>query len=345
MITLRPTLNNSLRPLDSVRSEPRINETPGHYPESSSKSGFPSGKALRAEFLTLALAAFALLVLLWLCPATTVAASPSTGEAPTPAALDESHASPAPLEGDTEAQVDRTSSGDDKVESPWPPLDPCLPSLYRNWQEFYEQERSALKVAHYSGSAIVIDLSVFRLELCGILPNGTAEVVYETPIGAGSFSTPTPTGQYVINHVYSYPDVLFFADGNRKIPGLYNGFFAPLLRCDEKGNCARYREMGIHGFDSSGFPDRALIHVGTEGAVSSGCIRLPDPCRFKSLLIALAGAGPAKKNERGSFHWLRKPVDVFIVDNSPTILSFFESGLDALTGAVAGFLGGRQERN
>ena len=328
MIPSQTTHKNQALTFGASRAICRIRANPGRNPQSWSEARFVCGEILLAKAFRLVLLGAAVWILFCVQPVSSLAAPASTEETPTPPSMEETQ-----------------SPATDSVESQWPPPDHCLPPLYRNWLEFCEQERSALKLAHYSGAAIVIDLSVFRLELCGTLPNGTAEVIYECPIGAGSFATPTPTGQYVINHVYCYPDVLFFAEGNRKISGLYNGFFAPLLRCDENGACSRYREMGIHGFDSTVFPDRSMIQVGTQGAVSSGCIRLPNPCRFKSLLIALARVGPPKKNERGSFHWLRSPVDVFIIDNSPTILSLFEDGFDAITGALANILGENKERN
>jgi L,D-transpeptidase catalytic domain len=213
------------------------------------------------------------------------------------------------------------------------PLDPCLPTEFGNWQEASLNAGQIFPLKRFKNIRIVIDREVFSLKLEGIANDGAAEVLYETRVALGVPDAPTPLGRFVINHVYCYPDVLFFTDAHEAVPDLYDGFLAPLQRCDSRGNCSRYRELGIHGFKASAYPNPDEIITDPFGPVSGGCIRVPDPCRFKSALIRLVGIGPPKKNERGWYHWLERPVEVTIVEGGEevTILSL-------LQGVLGGFL-------
>jgi len=224
-----------------------------------------------------------------------------------------------------------------------PPHDPCLPPLFWNWHELSRMERESPEWGDFRSAEIVLDLNRFTLTLLGIRGDDSVETIYETPVGVGQGSTPTPTGQFIINHVYPYPDVFFFAEGNQKIPALYNGFFAPLLLCDKHGRCERYQDLGIHGFDASAYPHPSRIRPETEGEVSGGCIRLPDPCAFKSALIRLVGVGTSKQNDRGSYHWLNKPVAVSITDRELGILSLLQEGAYLLHSGLKNLLKGLTE--
>lgn len=207
-----------------------------------------------------------------------------------------------------------------------PPHDRCLPSLYRDWSEI-SANRSLDKLGgDFAGARVIIDRSTFNLLLQGIRWDLSVKDIYSTRVAIGDFETPTPVGQFIINHVYCYSDVLYFDVNHQSVPLLYNGFFAPLLACDEDGRCRRFRELGLHGFDASAYPNPQLLRPETEGPVSHGCIRLPDPCAFKAALIRLVGVGPLKRNERGSYHWLDKPVEVWIVDDEITLVSLMEEG-------------------
>jgi hypothetical protein len=146
-------------------------------------------------------------------------------------------------------------------------------------------------------------------------------------------------GAFLINHVYCYPDVVFFNPVHGPIPRLYRAFFAPILACDDTGRCDRYRDMGIHGFDASAFPEPDALRPEVEGHVSGGCIRLPDPCAFKKALTRAARLGPLKKNDRGSYHWLDRPIEVIIYDDKITILSLLERGISVVTRGVGSALG------
>ncbi len=218
-----------------------------------------------------------------------------------------------------------------------PPYDPCLPEAYGNWREFGVVEGSLAEPR--SAARIIIDRDNFRLYLERVLPDGSAEVVYQTEVALGQEETPTPEGQFLINHVYCYPDVLFFTPEHEKVATLYAGFMAPLLACDENGNCRRYRELAIHGFNAAAHPDSRHIRPETVGPVSNGCVRLPDPCAFKRHLIRLAGVGPPGRDERGSYHWLSTPVDVWVVSNQSTAGSLVEQGLRRIGRGLESLLG------
>ncbi len=219
----------------------------------------------------------------------------------------------------------------DQVQAP---NDPCLPPLYRDWSEAAAHNEVTHPGSKFADAKILIDLADFQLILEGILPDGSRKVVYRTEVGVGEPYTPTPEGRFFINHVYCYPDVTFFTGDSGKIPALYNGFFAPLLACDKQGNCRRYREMGIHGFNGSAHPRPKEINVETVGAVSNGCVRLPDPCAFKAALIRLVGVGPIRKDERGSYHWLNQPVEVAITEGEPALVSIVRQGLQFLRSGI-----------
>lgn len=249
---------------------------------------------------------------------------------------------------DAEPQVTKQPDPASEVDY-WPPPaeepvisapeDPCLPPLYRNWRELAEDDRYNAQGSRYVGARITIDRSSFVLTLEGIGRDGYLEDVYRTHVGLGDFNTPTPKGRFIINHLYCYPDVMFFAGDSQRIPLLYKGFLAPILRCDRAGHCKRYRELGMHGFDASALPnlpkDARVIQF---GAVSNGCIRVPDPCKLKTLLIRMVGIGPLRKNERGCYHWLKRPVEVVIEGNYPgtdedepvTLVSILETGVSQL---------------
>ncbi len=194
---------------------------------------------------------------------------------------------------------------------------------------------------------ISLDRATFTLKFQGLRRDKSAETVYQSECGIGEVDSPTPQGRFIINHVYSYPDAAFFGESGEPHRGLYNGFFAPLLACDDDGLCQRFQDLGIHGFNPSAYPDPAAIRPETCGAVSGGCIRVPDPCKFKTTLIRLVGIGPPKKNDRGVYHWLNKPVEVVISGNYPgtkdfgTLVSLFEQGLsqvrDGLKNLINGF--------
>jgi len=221
----------------------------------------------------------------------------------------------------------------EKTAPPRTPDDPCLPGLYKDWRELSQDSHSEDRENGFARLRIVINRSDFNLALEGIRRDESVEEIYRTPVALGDIDSPTPDGEFVINHVYCYPDVLFFPADADPIPGLYKGFFAPLLSCDDDGRCERFQDLGLHGFEAAALPDHTRFRVDTYGAVTAGCIRLPDPCHFKSALTAAAGIGPLKKNERGSYHWLNKPVQVFITGSYPgtedetTLSSVVEEGL------------------
>jgi hypothetical protein len=227
---------------------------------------------------------------------------------------------------------------------PGPPDDPCLPPLYKDWREFSLNYLDQHPEAKGSTFRIIIDRSTFRLTAECSRPDGSVDEVYESDVGLGDINSPTPAGQFVINHVYCYPDVMFFGWKNQRVPALYNGFFAPLLLCDEAGRCRRYRELGIHGFEPSARPDPRNIRPETSGAVSGGCIRLPDPCRLKYTLISMVGVGDLKKDDRGFYYWLKRPVEVLIVGEYPggeeyfNVVSAFEKGLSHVQDGLRSFL-------
>ncbi len=215
-----------------------------------------------------------------------------------------------------------------------PPDDPCLPPLYKDWEEFSRFSREGAPTSE-GRLRIVIDRALFTLVLEEIGPDRIPQIVYYTSVALGGLRSPTPEGAFVINHIYCYPDVAYFTPAHEKVSGLYNGFFAPLLLCDADGKCERFKELGLHGFLADARPDSS-IRPETFGAVSGGCIRLPDPCSFKKSLISRARLGPRRTNERGSYHWLKRPIEVLIVNGYPSsehssaFLDIFTHGLDRL---------------
>lgn len=213
------------------------------------------------------------------------------------------------------------------------PNDPCLPPLYKDWQEFANDLPEDGSPARWPHVRIVIDRSTFSLVLEGFAKNGSIHELYRTTVALGDMDSPTPDGEFWINHVYAYPDVVFFqAESRKPIAGLYNGFFAPLLTCDERGHCQRHNDLGIHGYYPQGSPQTASLRPDTYGAVSRGCIRLPDPCAFKAALVRAVGIGPVHMNDRGAYHWLNKPVPVISTGyypgtDFPTLVSIVQQGL------------------
>jgi hypothetical protein len=199
---------------------------------------------------------------------------------------------------------------------PNPPDDPCLPPLYKSWAEVSLDHRDQ-DSRRCSNLKIVIDRSSFRLTIECEKPEGAVDEVYESEVGLGDLQSPTPAGRFVINHIYCYPDVVFFSSKSERIPALYNGFFAPLLLCEPGGRCRRYHELGIHGFQPSAHPNPSSIRRETTGAVSAGCIRVPDPCRLKHTLISRVGIGDLHKDDRGFYYWLQHPIQVDIIGEYP----------------------------
>lgn len=227
---------------------------------------------------------------------------------------------------------------------PNPPDDPCLPPLYKDWRELsldYVDRTSAQKCL---GLKIIIDRSTFRLTMECEGADGAIDNVYETEVGLGDINSPTPVGRFVINHIYCYPDVVFFGSKNERIQALYNGFFAPLLLCEREGRCRRYHELGIHGFQASAYPHPSGINPETTGAVSAGCVRLPDPCRLKRTLISRVGIGDLHKDDRGFYYWLNRPVQVQIIGDYPgqeeylNLVTIFEKSLSQVQEGVRGLL-------
>jgi hypothetical protein len=216
-------------------------------------------------------------------------------------------------------------------EIPWPPAlefspalkapeDPCLPPLFKDWSEYAAYEKGVGYGNNGIRYRIVIDKTNFDLRFEAIGKNDSATLVYDTHVALGDIHTPTPEGNFWINHVYCYPDVMYFAaESAEPIPGLYNGFMAPILVCDSNGKCRRYRDLGLHGYKSTPLTRTVSSRPGTFGAISAGCIRVPDPCRLKAAIIKHVGIGPLKRNDRGSYHWLNKPVEVIIASSYPEI--------------------------
>ncbi len=233
---------------------------------------------------------------------------------------------------------------------PNPPDDPCLPALYKNWQELSQDQMDSERC---SNLRMVIDRSDFKLKIECENGLGSIDEIYESEVGLGDLHSPTPAGQFVINHIYCYPDVVFFSSKNERIPALYNGFFAPLLLCEREGRCRRYHELGIHGFQASAHPNPSNINRETTGAVSAGCIRIPDPCRVKRVLISKVGIGDLHKNDRGFYYWLQRPVDVEIVGDYPgqeeylNLVNLFEKSLSQVQEGMKGLLDlfGRDDTN
>jgi hypothetical protein len=218
------------------------------------------------------------------------------------------------------------------------PEDTCLPSIYKDWYELNRHVRQSDALLNKS-IRIVIDRSMFNLLIEEMNSEGDPEEIYRTQVALGDLRSPTPVGTFIINHIYCYPDVLFFGPSQQVVPHLYHGFFAPLLLCQPTGTCERFRDLGIHGFLPDARPNSA-IRPETFGAVSAGCIRLPDPCAFKHHLLRRVDLGPLKRNDRGSYHWLKKPVEVLIVngytgnDHVSNFLESVTSGLGRLEGGI-----------
>lgn len=226
------------------------------------------------------------------------------------------------------------------------PNDPCLPCDHNDWREFSLAERHANPVLAQRKVILRIHRNNFILTLQAIDGEAPPIEIYQTAVGLGDLNSPTPTGSFLINHIYCYSDVVFFDSSSEKVPGLYNGCFAPLLLCDKGGErCARFNDLGIHGFRASAIPNPSATNPDTYGPVSGGCIRLPDPCSFKKELIRHVGVGPVRRNERGSYHWLNKPVDVIIegtypgMDDDVTIADVVQQGFTHITGAFWSILG------
>jgi hypothetical protein len=224
------------------------------------------------------------------------------------------------------------------------PEDPCLPPLYRNWQELSREKTESQEIRRFARVRIVIDRSNFQLTVEGIGSDGSAEQVYRTHVALGGPDSPTPEGSFIVNHVYCYPDVAYFGPDKDQIVNLYKGFFAPLLLCDDARHCNRFRDLGMHGYDASAYPGFHQTSQRSYGPLSGGCIRIPDPCAVKTLLISLVGVGPVKKNDRGSYHWLKTPVEVVIGGEYPwmegevTLLSILHQGLRQVKEGIRGML-------
>jgi hypothetical protein len=225
------------------------------------------------------------------------------------------------------------------------PDDPCLQNEYNDWREFSLAEHHINSIALDRQIRLHIHRNSFILSLEVVEGDNPTMEIYFTTVGLGDLSSPTPVGSFVINHIYCYPDVVFFDSSSEKVSELYNGFFAPLLLCENRvGRCARYNDLGIHGFRASAIPGSSPIRPETYGAVTGGCIRLPDPCSFKKELIRNVGVGPVRKNERGSYHWLKRPVEVIIegaypgTDDDVTIADIVQDGLSHIRAGVRSML-------
>lgn len=222
--------------------------------------------------------------------------------------------------------------------------DPCLPRLYKDWEEFSVDHEEYRRSNRIIAARIVVDTVKFSLTLEAILPGSEIKPVITQNVGVGDIRTPTPEGSFIINHIYCYPDVMFFGDNAKPVSGLYNGFFAPLLVCDEHNNCARHKSMGIHGFEGIFHPGHVSITPGTYGAISGGCVRISNPCSLKIELMRIVGVGPIRKNDRGCYHWLKKPVQVVVngkdlENEQPTIVSLIEESIFYLGKEVADIFG------
>jgi hypothetical protein len=192
----------------------------------------------------------------------------------------------------------------------------------------------------YLAYRVVIERPRFELRIEAIRKDHSLDVLYRTHVGLGDAHSPTPEGRFVLNHLYPYPDVLYFDVNSNPVQGLYKGFFAPLSLCDGKGKCRRYRDMGIHGYEPKARDGRSARFTDTYGAISAGCVRVPDPCKFKTELIKLVGVGPLKSDDRGSYHWLRRPVEVIITDVDPdveeslTLVSVFQQSIEQVQNGI-----------
>ncbi|MFH0957263.1 MAG: L,D-transpeptidase [Pseudomonadota bacterium] len=226
------------------------------------------------------------------------------------------------------------------VEQRLAPYDTCLPGLYRDWREFSVDQIEFRKKHGILGARILIDRTRYQIRILALMVDGSTKETYRGDVAVGAAKSPTPRGSFIINHIYCYPDVIFFASESQPLANLYRGLFVPLQICDGFGRCQRYNELGLHGFELSAHPSPETIQPGVFGANSAGCVRIADPCSFKRHLITLAGVGKVLKNDRGSYHWLNKNVDVEIFDQEPeltetiTLAKILEEGL---TSVVSGF--------
>ncbi len=233
-------------------------------------------------------------------------------------------------------QLDALSIDSGPSDKSQAPYDPCQPGLYRDWLEFSIDQDEFRKTNNIIGARILIDRARFEIRIEALLKDGTTREFYSGAVALGAFKSPTPNGHFIINHVFCYPDVIFFASESQPIPNLYRGFFAPLQICDEYGHCERYHDLGIHGFQISAHPHPETLQSGLYGPVSGGCVRVADPCALKRHLIRLVGVGKLRKNDRGSYHWLNKNVEVMIFDEESgpdetlTIAKILEDGLTSL---------------
>jgi hypothetical protein len=216
------------------------------------------------------------------------------------------------------------------------PYDPCLPGLYRDWLEFSLDQEEFRKNHGIVGARILIDRMKYQIRIQALIRDGTNRDSYRGAVALGALKSPTPKGRFIINHIYCYPDVIFFAPESQPVSNLYMGFFAPLQICDESGHCERYHELGLHGFERSAHPNPTSLHPGLYGPVSGGCVRVADPCSLKRHLIRLVGVGNLRNNDRGSFHWLRKNVEVVVFDEESepdealTLAKILEEGIVSL---------------
>ncbi len=194
------------------------------------------------------------------------------------------------------------------------PNDPCLPKGSQDWKEAFQSGIYRQDPGGYIDLRLVIDRASYTMVFQGLKANGHIEELYRSQVGLGTHEAMTPVGLFYINHVYCYPGVIYFTDSGDSIKDLYAALFAPLLKCDSNGDCFRYEQLGIHGLNPNLLPsgDQGVFQL--YGPVSEGCVRIPDPCGFKRTLIHFAGIGPIKRNDRGYYHWLNKPVRVEVVD-------------------------------
>jgi hypothetical protein len=275
---------------------------------------------------------------------TTESAEPPPGQAKT-----EAPAPKAEQDAITDSEKLNKSLGDEDLKSgpdinellKLPLEDPCLPSSYHDWQEVSRLSKEAGNQKTFTSFRIAINRADYDLVFEGIKRNGETEEIYSTKVGLGGDKTPTPEGRYLINHVYCYSDVMYFDQAAGPIQSLYDGFFAPLLICNESGKCIRYKELGIHGYQ----PPTKRAHIPDFGAVSAGCIRVPDPCKLKMEIVRAVGIGQLRHNDRGSYHWLNKPIEVVIGDRDPetddssgNLASLVQQGLDQVGEGIKGML-------
>jgi len=216
------------------------------------------------------------------------------------------------------------------------PYDPCLPGLYRDWREFSVDQIEFRKKHGIVGAKIEIDRMRYQLRLLALMVDGSTRETYRGNVAVGALKSPTPKGSFTINHIYCYPDVIFFASQSQPLANLYRGLFIPLQICDGFGRCERYNELGLHGFELSAHPNPETTQPGVFGPTSAGCVRIADPCAFKRHLISLIGVGKVLKNDRGSYHWLNKNVDVEIFDQESeleetvTLAKILEEGITSI---------------